>query len=267
MLCLLFIEIFEGKRAMRKNLSLKCFSPPVMIATFAVEIFLAIYVAWRYKLNQVTRLAVTVLVCLAIFQLAEFNICEGSFGIDGLSWARVGYAAITALPPLGFHLATKLAGKNRRAAVVSAYATGAAFAGFFVFSSWGISSQACLGNYVIFRSEPNVTLAYAIYYYGWLILGTLYSFFEAAQSGDRNRAAALRALAIGYLSFILPTTTANVLDSSTIAGIPSIMCGFAVILALILSGEVLPKFYKKRALTSLLGRGKSVRNIQQKHVV
>ena len=87
-----------------------CFSPPVMIATFVIEIALAVYVNWRYKFNNITKLAISILFFLAVFQLAEYNVCEGSFGIDSLSWARVGYVAITMLPPLGFHLATRIAG-------------------------------------------------------------------------------------------------------------------------------------------------------------
>ena len=39
---------------------------------------------------------------------------------------------------------------------------------------------------------------------------------------------------------MLPTTIVNVVDPSTIEGIPSIMCGFAVILAIILLGFVAP---------------------------
>ena len=27
---------------------------------------------------------------LAVFQLAEFNVCTGNFGVDSLTWARVG---------------------------------------------------------------------------------------------------------------------------------------------------------------------------------
>ena len=63
---------------------LYCFSPPVMIATFVIEVSLAIYTLWRYKLNPVTRLTVALLVCLAIFQLAEYNVCEGALLLSGV---------------------------------------------------------------------------------------------------------------------------------------------------------------------------------------
>lgn len=231
-----------------------CFSPPVMIATFFIEIVLAAYVAWRYKLNEVTRLAAALLVFLAVFQLAEYNVCEGSFGIDSLGWARLGYVAITMLPPLGFHLATKLAGQKQRPAVTFAYVGGIAFALFFAFSGDGITSPACLGNYVIFKSTPGSVWLYTMYYYGWLIFSTVYAFGRASAGLAKQKARALRALAIGYMAFIVPTTMVNIVDPSTISGIPSIMCGFAVILAIILAGDVLPQYYRVTTVRGLFSR-------------
>jgi hypothetical protein len=82
-----------------------------------------------------------------------------------------------------------------------------------------------------------------MYYYGWLMVGVGYA-WKAGKTVATNKRQALQALAIGYLAFIVPTTIANVIDPSTIAGIPSIMCGFAVIWAIILTTVVLPNYYK-----------------------
>ncbi len=223
-----------------------------MIATFAIEIALAVYVTWRYKLNNITKLAVATLFFLAVFQLAEYNVCEGSFGIDSLSWARLGYVAITMLPPLGFHLATRIAGEKRYGMVTAAYASAAAFGAFFAFSGVGITAHQCLGNYVIFKIFPEAAPIYTAYYYGWLILGTVYCMYMARQAKKSNIAASLRALAIGYIAFIAPTTLVNIIDPATIAGIPSIMCGFAVMLAVMLAGEVLPQYYRTPSLSGML---------------
>ena len=234
----------EFMRTLRTD-RMYCFSPPVMIATFVIEICLAVYALWRYKLNAVTRPAVAVLVFLAIFQLAEYNVCEGSFGIDSLGWSRIGYIAITMLPPFGIHLAARLAGKKSTSLLVLAYVTGILFAAFFAFSGQGITASACMGNYVIFKTAPGSTLFYTLYYYGWLMVTVAYSFVLASRSKQASQARALRALAVGYLVFIVPTTAVNIVSPSTIAGIPSIMCGFAVLLAIILAGEVLPQYFKQ----------------------
>lgn len=228
-----------------KEGKLYCFSPPVMLATFFIEIIGALYVFVRYKLTPITRLAMAVLVGLAIFQLAEYNVCEGAWGVDSLTWARIGYAAITLLPPLGLHLATRIAQQKQKILVISAYTVAAAFAVVFLFVGHGMQSQECLGNYVIFKIAHWAMTPYAIYYYGLLFMTIGYAFRAAQTIKARFKREALIALAIGYMVFILPTTAANLVDPSTLAGIPSIMCGFAVIWAVVLTTVVVPRYYKQ----------------------
>jgi hypothetical protein len=216
-----------------------------MLATFIIEVVFAVYVISRYKLTPVSRLAAAILIGLAVFQLAEYNVCETAWGVDSLTWARIGYVAITFLPPLGIHLATRLAGRKQPILVGSAYAVGLAFAVFFLFSGHGMTGQQCLGNYVIFSIAPWAISLYAFYYYGLLALGIGYSLQASQAMKSKSKKQALIALALGYLAFIVPTTAANIIDPSTMAGIPSIMCGFAVILAIVLTTIVVPRAHKK----------------------
>jgi hypothetical protein len=226
--------------------TLYCFSPPVMLATFVIEIACAVYVLWRYKLTPLTRLAALILVGLATFQLAEYNICEGSWGLDSLTWARIGYVAITLLPPLGLHLATKLVGQRQPVLLGAAYSAALVFSAFFLFIGQGMQAEQCLGNYVIFTTAEWAVLPYAAYYYGLLMLGVGYALQAGRTIQSTGKRHALYALALGYLAFIVPTTTVNIIDPETLAGIPSIMCGFAVILALTLTFIVLPRYFAKR---------------------
>lgn len=230
---------------LNKTNKLYCFSPPVMLATFIIEIVFALYVITRYKLTPISRLAVAVLVGLAIFQLAEYNVCETAWGVDSLTWARIGYVAITFLPPLGLHLAIRIAKQKQPLLVGGAYLVGIIFAGFFLFSGHGMLGQECLGNYVIFSIASWAVKLYAVYYYGLLALSVGYSLKAARSLKKQPQKQALIALAVGYLAFIVPTTAANIVDPSTLAGIPSIMCGFAVILAVILTLVVIPKAHRK----------------------
>ncbi len=238
---------------------LYCFSPPVMMATFIIEVVFAIYIIYRYKLTPITRLAVGILLGLAVFQLAEYNVCEGAWGVDSLTWARVGHVAITLLPPLGFHLATRLAGQKQPWLVGSAYAAAAVFSAIFLFVGPGMQSQLCLGNYVIFKIAPWAVIPYAMYYYGLLMLGVAYAWQSAKNLTEVKRKRSLYALAVGYLAFIVPTTAANVIDPSTIAGIPSIMCGFAVILAVIIGTVVLPCYYQETETDRAAERNKDAK--------
>ena len=215
-----------------------------MIITFLLEMIFAVYVLYRYKLTPVSRLAVAILVALATFQFAEYNVCVGAWGVDSLTWARIGYVAITLLPPLGIQLAMTIAGKKQPLLLAAVYGSAAVFLFIFLFVGQGMTGEQCLGNYVIFSIAKWAVWPYSIYYYGWLLVAVSYSLMYASHHKGA-RASALTALAVGYLSFVIPTTAVNIIDPSTVAGIPSIMCGFAIILALILTIKVVPLAHQK----------------------
>ena len=221
------------------NTTFYCFSPPVMLATFAIEIGLLAYVLIRYKMSPAVRLISALLLLLATFQLAEFYVC-GGFGMTAEVWSRIGFVAITFLPPLGLHLAHVLAGRPPGKAVFAAYATGAIWALVFGLSDWAFVGHACTGNYVIFQLKDYVGTFYSFYYYGWLVGGILISYILARQVPKARTS--LRWMVYGYLAFMVPTAVINVLQPDTTAGIPSIMCGFAVLLALALVFKVLPAY-------------------------
>lgn len=216
---------------------LYCFSPPVMLATFLIEFGLAFYTIWRYKMTTVSRLAVVTLFALGTFQLAEYTIC-GGLGLSSVEWARVGYGAITLLPALGIHMVVSLAGKKMPLLVSAAYASCAAFVGFYLFAENSVSAQACYANYAVFSSYRPIVIPFATYYYGWMMIGTYLAWRWGNELPKYRKA--LQAMAIGYLIFILPTTAFNIIDPTTTKGIPSIMCGFAVLFAITLAYKVLP---------------------------
>ena len=225
--------------------TLYCFSPPVMIATCLVELSLAAYMLWRYKMNTVGRLALVLFVALATFQLAEFMVCRGMGG-DDLIWSRVGYVAITVLPPVGLQLLSVLTKNKAKWLILPAYVAAAAFVVFFVAVGRSISGHACLGNYVIFQVAPGFGWLYGVYYYGLLVATLATGWYYLRKPLPRKLRRAIVGLMLGYTIFIIPATTVNLVDPGTIAGIPSIMCGFAVLLALSLAFIVLPAAAERR---------------------
>lgn len=224
----------------KKQTTFYCFSPPVMIATFLIEASIVIYVLWRYKLNALSRVAVSILAMLATFQLAEYMVCEGPAGASADIWARVGFAAITLLPPLGIHLSSEISGKKNYKLLAPAYGLATLFIAFFLFYSNAFANKVCAGNYVIFNIDQSADLAYGLYYYGLLVVGTVYAWIQANRASSSKKKLALKAFSIGYILFILPTATVNIVMPESIQGIPSVMCGFAVILAIVIAFWVLP---------------------------
>jgi hypothetical protein len=221
-----------------------------MIATFLIEIALATYAIIRYKWSPVVRLVTALLLFLAVFQLAEFLVCQG-LGGDALFWSRVGFVAITTLPPLGVHLVYVLAGTKpvpkARPLLIPAYVAAACFILFFALVGQSLDGHACMGNYVIFQVAPGFGGLYGLYYYCWLIATLLTGWYFMRTLRDRRARKAIQALMFGYAIFLIPTTTAGLVKPEAIAAIPSIMCGFAVLLALVLSLIVLPLGVKRKA--------------------
>lgn len=217
-----------------------CFSPPVMIATFIIEIVFALYTIYRYKFNKLTKLLVATLVFLAIFQFVEYFVCTtGNSYNEALS--RIGYISITMLPPLGIHiLATLKDFRHSKYTVGAAYVCAALFISWFLLFTDSLQHHTCLGNYVIFKVYANAAWLFAFYYYVFILAGLILSAKLASQTADRKLKQALYGMSLGYAAFIIPTTTANILDPTTIYGIPSIMCGFAVMLAIVIVTIVLP---------------------------
>ena len=228
-----------------------CFSPPVMIATMLIEVGLLLYVLWRYKMTTLTRLALVTLLCLATFQLAEYYVCTGT-GAMTEPWSRLGFVAITALPPLGLHIMHVLAGKRQRRLVYGAYATMGAFMAFFLLAANTFTGHECTGNYVIFQFTPNVTGLYSIYYFGWLFtsmgLGVRWAneLMKAKGKQALTKLRTVHGLIMCYLVFLVPSALSMVIRPDARRGIPSILCGFAVLYALILVLYIMPRAVKRR---------------------
>lgn len=227
-----------------KRNTLYCFSPPIMIATCIIETTLLIYTFIRYRLSPLQRIVGATLALLALFQLCEFNVCATG-GPSAAIWSRVGFAAITMLPPLGTHLIGMISKRVPRPVIWLAYCSGLAFALMFGLGKGIFRSHVCAGNYAIFQLAPHVGGIYFAYYYGWLIIGIALSLYLSAKATLRIREA-LIFQTVGYLILLIPVGITNELNPQTIAGIPSIMCGFAVVYAIMLVFGIVPRVLTPR---------------------
>jgi hypothetical protein len=214
-----------------------------MLATFAIELGLAFYTLLRYKMDVLGRLIVVILALLALFQLAEYQVCGHGTGIPTAS--RVGFIAITMLPAIGIHIISLVSEKLRRVLVWPAYFSAIIFSVVFGLGKSSFAGHVCAGNYSVFQLAPKLGGIFFAYYYFWLILGILVMLYSSIDSSKKTRQA-LVYLVFGYLVLLIPTGIVNALNPQTIEGIPSIMCGFAIIYALAISFGVAPLKLKER---------------------
>lgn len=217
-----------------------------MLGTMVIESTLAIYTVWRYKMTPITRLIALILIVLAIFQLTEYGVCAGLAGLSGQDWSRLGFVAITALPPLGLHALHIVANKPKRWLIRASYATMAVFTVGFLALPAVFNNYQCTGNYVIFNLQPNFDRLYGIYYSGLLFTAVVLAVYWANQFRKKAKEAhatlqTLQAMILSYLVFLIPVNIVTVMNPAAHAGTPSIMCGFAVLMALILGFYILPR--------------------------
>lgn len=230
-----------------KNI-LYCFSPAVMVVTLIIEFSLALYVFYRAKASRVKSLVIITLILLGLFQLAEFMVC-GAYSQELVGVAsRVGYVAITFLPAVGIHLTNEIAERRPNWLVIASYGLAGCFALYFGFAPAAINSSICTGNYVIFNLRYYDSHIYTIYYFGLLFAMIGLSVKLAGKQKDSHKRSALRWLMVGTLIFLIPTGLVYWVNPSVELAIPSIMCGFAVLYAIILVGKIIPLTTKpKRA--------------------
>ena len=202
---------------------------------------LVIYTLFIRKLNKSTRIGVLLIICLAIFQLAEYGVCESYCTASLMS--KLGFIAITMLPPLGLHLVVTIGKRNYKPLILASYLAGLTWILLFVFGNI-MSGSVCEGNYVIFNIAEPYEGIYYLYYNLLLLLamGLAISFAQKKRNPSKNVRLALHWLVVGYLAFILPSIAFTLINDyiGTDSPLPSIMCGFAVTLALILALKTIP---------------------------
>lgn len=236
-------------RSKKTNNIFYCFSPPVMIATFFIEMALVMYTLFLRKLNKSTKIGVVLIMCLAIFQLAEYGVCE-AYGTASLM-SKLGFIAITMLPPLGLHLVTTIAKRRYKFIILGAYLLGFSWIMMFVFGNI-MSGSVCEGNYVIFNIAEPYEGIYYLYYNTLLLLamGLGLSFAQKKRKPTKNIRLALHSLVIGYLAFIVPSIVFTLVNDykGNDSPLPSVMCGFAITLALILATRTIPLTSERKKL-------------------
>lgn len=224
----------------RSRSVLYCFSPLVMFVTAVCELGLAVYAYWRYRHTVIGQVTTFVLLFLGLFQVAEYNICEGIVS-QNLFWTKLGLASITMLPPVGLHLVELIANKKRFWWI--SYLVGLIYIVLFVASGSLVQGGTCEGNYIIIHMD---SLAYGWYYFGFLFLAIFVGMSSLIHDGLKaSHRVAMQWLILGYISFMLPMGVVYVLEPTTRDAIPSIMCGFALLLAFILAGRVLPSYHRE----------------------
>lgn len=225
------------KSSSQKSVVLHCFTPLASLATFIIEFALAFYAIFKFNTSKFARFGILILFLLGIFQLSEYLVCKSSMP---LIWAKIGFIAITFLPPAGLSMVAIAAKKNLWTAF--GYIFAFVFSLAILFIPDIISSTTCPGKFVIFNTLETFNIFYEIYYFAYIIIALSVLF---AEFGKNNSERGLYGWMIaGYGSFLVPTIIIYILSEVARVGTVSVMCGFAVLFAMILVFKILPSYHE-----------------------
>jgi len=228
--------IKSSKQAGSKSTTLYCFTPMVTLMTFMIEGILGLMAMYRYRHTLFGKLAVWLIFFLAFFQISEYLVCGTS---QFYPWSTIGWICITFLPAIGLHMTSLLTKKTWW--VSFGYLMSLIFTIYFVSVGQPFSAVDCPGNFVHYIFESALLgFIYPIYYAWFLLLALVRLGGYYLQGGPTKTI--IGWFIGGYFSFMIPTTLVYIILPAPLESFPSVFCGFAVLLALIMVVKILPAY-------------------------
>lgn len=213
-----------------------CFTPAVSLATFIIETIFAVYILLRYKATHFSLLSTFILFLLALFQFSEYMVCTTP---NPAYWGKIGLAVVTLLPVAGIHMVSMVS--KRHLWTVGGYVLAATLVGIILFWPEVAITAVCNSSYVDIQTIPFFSKLYGLYYAGFLLLGIVLLALSLYQKiGDKKEE---EWLLVGYLAFYVPALILFYFKIVRHTALPSIMCGFALLLAVIFVTILLPRYY------------------------
>lgn len=215
------------------------YSPILAIVTAAFEIIVAGWaLATRTEAGSrnVVHTTSAILLLLAGYQLAEVAICANVAAAGFLP--RLAFVIVTWLPPLGLLLIAQLRQPRSRITRGSAYAMLAAAAGIVV---WIVidrsfaSASVCNAVYARYTHAMPQFFFYTRFYWLGLAGMIVFSGHGALTCQDPRRRQQLVQVFVGTTGFLALSILASWFVPPARGALPSIMCHFALLLAVCLT--------------------------------
>jgi hypothetical protein len=224
------------------------YSPALAIVTGVLEVAGGVWALAGPGRKAVLRPVAVILFLLAGYQFSEVLVCAHP-GTPVFS--RLAYLIITWLPPTALVLAVVCAERGRKTlrAVAVFYAAAAVALCIWILAAAGVITRSVcelvIARYFVARPFD---VAYALYYQSsllWIVFG---AGLAMAGAGDAVARKHLASLQLGVLGFMAPALAVRILYDGPGDLLPSVMCHFALVLAVSLFGLVLREQNRARGL-------------------
>ncbi len=212
------------------------YSPVLGLATAAFEMVVALWAITGPGRKDVVRITSAILFLLAGYQVAEVLICTGRTEPGLLP--RLAFMIVTWLPPLGLLLIARLLSPRSRAVTRTAHAmlgAAAAIMVWIVLDAGFVTASVCSTVFARYAHSMPRFQAYAYFYWLGLLGMVAFSTYGARRSARAEDRRLLTELRTGCAGFILPSLLVTWFVPTADGALPSIMCHFALVLAVFLA--------------------------------
>jgi len=213
-----------------------CYNPSVSLFTAFAEFFLSGFMLAKYRFASTRYFFAALLIMLGAYQFSEFMLCKSSLPE---MWAMIGFVIYTCLPAIGLHGTMACLGKKSK--LVFVYLLPVMFVLLAMSYSDFILLSQCQTIFVtvhnaLFRvtTPYQVTLftLYNLYYGGFMFWSCMLCLFASKKEPDLVRKKILLMFPVGVILMTLPTFVLLVLFPALNYRFPSVLCHFALLLAL-----------------------------------
>jgi hypothetical protein len=208
---------------------------------FGIELILLIIICAKNRDHPQFWIIFTIMLLLQTYQLSEFLLC---IGVTQDIVVRLALSIITFLPPTGYLLTIRVLQCKRKFILFIFYLIllfGTMLAFYFFFVDTTIVLQDCNPVYAIY--QIGLRYLYGVYYNLVIAFTLLVIFYQIIFKRVLKHNLKGLFVLIGYISFLLPMTITLIVDPQLISAVTSIMCKYAILLAIML---LIFSFYKDK---------------------
>jgi len=214
--------------------SLMNYSPALALITAVLELLIVLRtIFWVKEKNHIIFTTCIILTLLAGYQILEVLICQHVLQSNFLS--RLAFMVIAWLPPFGVLLISYIYPKLKKLYPIFLFILALAINILVIFNTGFVEKSTCRLVLAFYTNPLPQYLFYIAFYWLGLLSMILLSLSCWLKSRNSIKGKLLKQIFYGTLGFVLPAALTLIFFPSLSGSMPSILCHFAIILAIFLA--------------------------------
>jgi len=208
------------------------YSPLLAIVTGSFELIAAVFAFFSPGRKRILYPVGLLLLLLAGYQFSEVFVCSVP---NNRFFHRIAFFDITWLPPVGLWLVYQLSSPLKRwtkIIPIGYFSAGVIMTLWIFLDSTFVTKSVCQVVIALFHSPQSFEMVYGIFYQSGLAGMIFWAAAATAYSDDLVLRKHMANLQLGVLGFVLPSFAFHLITQEPEGALPSVMCHFALILAL-----------------------------------